>query len=291
MKKSFMKIGYKNKSLHDNLAVMSYAEAEKVLRIEGCPTVEQILEKAKSKANLPNEAWEQADAIIKANGHKNRFTTRQSKNGVLHRKALVLACGFIILLTGFLLFAPAGRAFALQVRQVIIRLFNNRAAVEMADPDYAARTYDSSIAEKYASDLDEATKSERSSESRSQEFSCIEDFIDETGYSPYVLDVNDYSVESITYASSPHYGNSLTIQYKPSMGGIIVSTQIWDLSTDITTFADGSFAHHIAQHGNIVYYSVDKTDKSFYGVTVLGDSVLYISASDSIPLESILALF
>ena len=75
------------------------------------------------------------------------------------------------------------------------------------------------------------------------------------------------------------------------MGGIIVSTQIWDLSTDITTFADGSFAHHIAQHGNIVYYSVDKTDKSFYGVTVLGDSVLYISASDSIPLESVLALF
>lgn len=291
MKKSIKNGRYRNKKFHDDLTVMSYAEAEEMLRIQGCPTVEHILNKAKSKVNWPNEAWEQAEAIIKANGHKNRFMTRQSKNGVLYRKALVLACGFIILLTGFILFAPAGRAFALQVRQAIIRLFDNRAAVEMADPDYAVRTYDSSIAEKYTSDLDEAAKSEMSSESRSQEFSCIEDFIDETGYSPYVLDVNDYSVESITYASSPHYGNSLTIQYKPSMGGIIVSTQIWDLSTDITTFADGSFAHHIAQHGNIVYYSVDKTDKSFYGVTVLGDSVLYISASDSIPLESVLALF
>lgn len=224
MKISIKKNKYKKKSLHDNLAVMSYAEAEKMLRIQGCPTTEHILDKAKSKVNWPDEVWEQAEAIIKANGHKNRFMTRQSKNGVLYRKALVLACGFIILLTGFLLFAPAGRAFALQVRQAIIRLFDNRAAVEMADPDYAVRTYDSSIAEKYTSDLDEAAKSEMSSESRSQEFSCIEDFIDETGYSPYVLDVNDYSVESITYASSPHYGNSLTIQYKPSMGGIIVWT-------------------------------------------------------------------
>ena len=291
MKKSIKNGRYRNKKFHDDLTVMSYAEAEEMLRIQGCPTVEHILNKAKSKVNWPNEAWEQAEAIIKANGHKNRFMTRQSKNGVLYRKALVLACGFIILLTGFLLFAPAGRAFALQVRQAIIRLFDNRATVEIAEPDYAARTYDQSIAEKYESALDETTNSETSSESSSQEFPCIEDFIKETEYVPYVLDANDYSIESISYSSSPHYGNSLIIQYKSSMGGILVSTQIWDLSTDITTFSDDGFQHYLAQRGNIIYYSIDKTDKSFYGVTVLEDSVLYIGADRSIPLESILALF
>lgn len=290
-----MKISIKKKSLHDNLAVMSYAEAEKMLRIQGCPTTEHILDKAKSKVNWPDEVWEQAEAIINANKqNKGKPAARKTHHGYhrsLYRRGLALTCGFVVLLTGFILFAPAGRAFALQVRQAIIRLFDNRATVEIAEPDYAARTYDQSIAEKYESALDETTNSETSSESSSQEFPCIEDFIKETEYVPYVLDANDYSIESITYSSSPHYGNSLIIQYKSSMGGILVSTQIWDLSTDITTFSDDGFQHYLAQRGNIIYYSIDKTDKSFYGVTVLEDSVLYIGADRSIPPESILALF
>lgn len=290
-----MKISIKKKSLHNNLAVMSYAEAEKMLRIQGCPTTEHILDKAKSKANWPDEVWEQAEAIINANKqNKGKPAARKTHHGYhrsLYRRGLALTCGFVVLLTGFILFAPAGRAFALQVRQAIIRLFDNRATVEIAEPDYAARTYDQSIAEKYESALDETTNSETSSESSSQEFPCIEDFIKETEYVPYVLDANDYSIESITYSSSPHYGNSLIIQYKSSMGGILVSTQIWDLSTDITTFSDDGFQHYLAQRGNIIYYSIDKTDKSFYGVTVLEDSVLYIGADRSIPPESILALF
>ena len=295
MKISIKKTKYKKESLHDNLAVMSYAEAEKMLRIQGCPTTEHILDKAKSKVNWPDEVWEQAEAIINANKqNKGKPAARKNQHGYhrpLYRRGLALTCGFVVLLTGFILFAPAGRAFALQVRQAIIRLFDNRATVEIAEPDYAARTYDQSIAEKYASALDETTNSETSSESSPQEFSCIEDFIKETGYVPYVLDANDYSIESISYSSSPHYGNSLIIQYKSSMGGILVSTQIWDLSTDITTFSDDGFQHYLAQRGNIIYYSIDKTDKSFYGVTVLEDSVLYIGADRSIPLESILALF
>ena len=290
-----MKISIKKKSLHDNLAVMSYAEAEKMLRIQGCPTTEHILDKAKSKANWPDEVWEQAEAIINANKqNKGKPAARKTHHGYhrsLYRRGFALTCGFVVLLTGFILFAPAGRAFALQVRQAIIRLFDNRATVEIAEPDYAARTYDQSIAEKYESALDETTNSETSSESSSQEFPCIEDFIKETEYVPYVLDANDYSIESITYSSSPHYGNSLIIQYKSSMGGILVSTQIWDLSTDITTFSDDGFQHYLAQRGNIIYYSIDKTDKSFYGVTILEDSVLYIGADRSIPPESILALF
>lgn len=266
-----------------------------MLRIQGCPTTEHILDKAKSKVNWPDEVWEQAEAIINANKqNKGKPAARKTHHGYhrsLYRRGLALTCGFVVLLTGFILFAPAGRAFALQVRQAIIRLFDNRATVEIAEPDYAARTYDQSIAEKYESALDETTNSETSSESSSQEFPCIEDFIKETEYVPYVLDANDYSIESITYSSSPHYGNSLIIQYKSSMGGILVSTQIWDLSTDITTFSDDGFQHYLAQRGNIIYYSIDKTDKSFYGVTVLEDSVLYIGADRSIPLESILALF
>ena len=67
MKISIKKNKYKKKSLHDNLAVMSYAEAEKMLRIQGCPTTEHILDKAKSKVNWPDEVWEQAEAIINAN--------------------------------------------------------------------------------------------------------------------------------------------------------------------------------------------------------------------------------
>lgn len=295
MKKSIKNSRYKNKRLHDKLAVMSYAEAEEMLRIQGCPTVEHILNKAKSKVNWSDEVWEQAEAIIKANEqNKGKAAARKNQHGYhrpLYRRGLALTCGFIVLLTSFLLFAPAGRAFTLQVRQAIIRLFGNRVTVEIAEPDYAARTYDQSIAEKYESALDETTNSETSSESSSQEFPCIEDFIKETEYVPYVLDANDYSVESITYSSSPHYGNSLIIQYKSSMGGILVSTQIWDLSTDITTFSDDGFQHYLAQRGNIIYYSIDKTDKSFYGVTVLEDSVLYIGADRSIPPESILALF
>lgn len=295
MKISIKKTKYKKESLHDNLAVMSYAEAEKMLRIQGCPTTEHILDKAKSKVNWPDEVWEQAEAIINANKqNKGKPAARKTHHGYhrsLYRRGLALTCGFVVLLTGFILFAPAGRAFALQVRQAIIRLFDNRATVEIAEPDYVARTYDPSIAEKYESALDETTNSETSSESSSQEFSCIEDFTKETGYVPYVVDANDYTIESITYSSSSHYGNSLIIQYRRSMGGTLISTQIWELSTDITTLSDDGFQHYLAQRGNIIYYSIDKTDKSFYGVTVLEDSVLYIGADRSIPPESILALF
>lgn len=202
MKISIKKTKYKKESLHDNLAVMSYAEAEKMLRIQGCPTTEHILDKAKSKVNWPDEVWEQAEAIINANKqNKGKPAARKTHHGYhrsLYRRGLALTCGFVVLLTGFILFAPAGRAFALQVRQAIIRLFDNRATVEIAEPDYAARTYDQSIAEKYESALDETTNSETSSESSSQEFPCIEDFIKETEYVPYVLDANDYSIESIT---------------------------------------------------------------------------------------------
>ena len=250
--------------------------------------------KASARQEAARIQAEKAGRMQKKKKKAARRAARKNQHGYhrpLYRRGLALTCGFIVLLTSFLLFAPAGRAFTLQVRQAIIRLFGNRATVEIAEPDYVARTYDQSIAEKYASTLDEATNSETSSESSSQEFSCIEDFTKETGYVPYVVDANDYTIESITYSSSPHYGNSLIIQYRCSMGGTLISTQIWELSTDITTLSDDGFQDYLAQRGNIIYYSIDKIDKSFYGVTILEDSVLYIGADSSIPPESILALF
>ena len=42
MKKSIKNGRYRNKKFHNDLTVMSYAEAEEMLRIQGCPTVEHI---------------------------------------------------------------------------------------------------------------------------------------------------------------------------------------------------------------------------------------------------------
>ena len=68
------------------------AEYERECSIPTVPkTTEHILDKAKSKANWPDEVWEQAEAIINANKqNKGKPAARKTHHG--YHRSLYKAC-------------------------------------------------------------------------------------------------------------------------------------------------------------------------------------------------------
>ena len=137
---------------------LSRAEAERRLKIEGYPSLEQIIQRTKAKADWTDERWDEIRRIAAA-AEKPDALVVNLKTVFAHirhcNRWVAAASSLIFVLAVLLIFIPESRAFAIQVYHSVVRLFDNRMEIQQPIQTHTSREYDSQIADNFASELEE----------------------------------------------------------------------------------------------------------------------------------------
>ena len=268
---------------------LSRAEAERRLKIEGYPSLEQIIQRTKAKADWPDERWDEIRRIAAAAekpyalvvNHKTVFAHIRHCN-----RWVAAASSLIFVLAVLLIFIPESRAFAIQMYHSIIQLFDSRLEIQRPTQAHVWGEYDSQIADDFASELEE----EHPQKQEMQMFASLQEFEKATGHIPYRLNASDVAYETSKYQKTRQNEEWLYTYYTYG-DAMIVTTQMWNIVSDISALTNDSYQLYTTSIGNEVYYSTDKIDGSVYALTQLGDSILMVNADSIVPLERILQIF
>ena len=137
---------------------LSRAEAERRLKIEGYPSLEQIIQRTKAKADWPDERWDEIRRIAAAAEKPDALVVNR-KTVFAHirhcNRWVAAASSLIFVLAVLLIFIPESRAFAIQMYHSIIQLFDSRLEIQRPTQAHVWGEYDSQIADDFASELEE----------------------------------------------------------------------------------------------------------------------------------------
>lgn len=268
---------------------LSRAEAERRLKIEGYPSLEQIIQRTKAKADWPDERWDEIRRIAAAAEKPDALVVNR-KTVFAHirhcNRWVAAASSLIFVLAVLLIFIPESRAFAIQVYHSVVRLFDNRMEIQQPIQTHTSREYDSQIADNFASELEE----EHPQKQEMQMFASLQEFEKATGHIPYRLNASDVAYETSKYQKTRQNEEWLYTYYTYG-DAMIVTTQMWNIVSDISALTNDSYQLYTTGTGSEVYYSTDKIDGSTCALTQLNDSVLMVNADSIVPLEHILQIF
>ena len=268
---------------------LSRAEAERRLKIEGYPSLEQIIQRTKAKADWPDERWDEIRRIAAAAEKPDALVVNR-KTVFAHirhcNRWVAAASSLIFVLAVLLIFIPESRAFAIQMYHSIIQLFDSRLEIQRPTQAHVWGEYDSQIADDFASELEE----EHPQKQEMKMFASLQEFEKATGHIPYRLNASDVAYETSKYQKTRQNEEWLYTYYTYG-DAMIVTTQMWNIVSDISALTNDSYQLYTTSIGNEVYYSTDKIDGSVYALTQLGDSILMVNADSIVPLEHILQIF
>lgn len=268
---------------------LSRAEAERRLKIEGYPSLEQIIQRTKAKADWPDERWDEIRRIAAAAEKPDALVVNR-KTVFAHirhcNRWVAAASSLIFVLAVLLIFIPESRAFAIQMYHSIIQLFDSRLEIQRPTQAHVWGEYDSQIADDFASELEE----EHPQKQEMQMFASLQEFEKATGHIPYRLNASDVAYETSKYQKTRQNEEWLYTYYTYG-DAMIVTTQMWNIVSDISALTNDSYQLYTTSIGNEVYYSTDKIDGSVYALTQLGDSILMVNADSIVPLERVLQIF
>lgn len=268
---------------------LSRAEAERRLKIEGYPSLEQIIQRTKAKADWPDERWDEIRRIAAAAEKPDALVVNR-KTVFAHirhcNRWVAAASSLIFVLAVLLIFIPESRAFAIQMYHSIIQLFDSGLEIQRPTQAHVWGEYDSQIADDFASELEE----EHPQKQEMQMFASLQEFEKATGHIPYRLNASDVAYETSKYQKTRQNEEWLYTYYTYG-DAMIVTTQMWNIVSDISALTNDSYQLYTTSIGNEVYYSTDKIDGSVYALTQLGDSILMVNADSIVPLERILQIF
>lgn len=268
---------------------LSRAEAERRLKIEGYPSLEQIIQRTKAKADWPDERWDEIRRIAAAAEKPDALVVNR-KTVFAHirhcNRWVAAASSLIFVLAVLLIFIPESRAFAIQMYHSIIHLFDSRVEIQRPTQAHVWGEYDSQIADDFASELEE----EHPQKQEMKMFASLQEFKKATGHIPYRLNASDVAYETSKYQKTRQNEEWLYTYYTYG-DAMIVTTQVWNIVSDISALTNDSYQLYTTSIGNEVYYSTDKRDGSVYALTQLGDSILMVNADSIVPLERILQIF
>ena len=134
------------------------------------------------------------------------------------------------------------------------------------------------------------TEVERPQKQEMRTFASLQEFEKATGHIPYRLNASDVTYETSKYQKNRRNEEWLYTYYTYG-DAMIVTTQMWNIVSDISALTNDSYQLYTTSIGNEVYYSTDKIDGSVYALTQLGDSILIVNADSIVPLEHILQIF
>ena len=268
---------------------LSRAEAERRLKIEGYPSLEQIIQRTKAKADWPDERWDEIRRIAAA-AEKPDALVVDCKTVFAHirhcNRWVAAASSLIFVLAVLLIFIPESRAFAIQMYHSIIQLFDSRVEIQRPTQAHVWGEYDSQIADDFASELEE----ERPQKQKMRTFTSLQEFKKATGHIPYRLNASDVAYETSKYQKNRRNEEWLYTYYAYG-DGLIVTTQIWNIASGINALTNDSYQLYTTGTGSEVYYSTDKIDGSTCALTLLIYSFLIVSNDSVVTLERVLQIF
>lgn len=268
---------------------LSRAEAERRLKIEGYPSLEQIIQRAKAKVDWPDERWDEIKEIADTteNPEARIFNNKTVFAHISRRhRRFAVASSLVLVITALLICIPESRAFAIQVYHSVVRLFDNRMEIQQPIQTHMSREYDSQIADNFASELEE----EHPQKQEMKMFASLQEFEKATGHIPYRLNASDVAYETSKYQKNRRNEEWL-FSYYLYKGSEIVTTQLWNPANSIESYTDVSFSEYDIGNDSTVYYTIDKYDHSKYGILQLDDSILTIHATVAISVDEFLELF
>lgn len=268
---------------------LSRAEAERRLKIEGYPSLEQIIQRTKAKADWPDERWDEIRRIAAAAEKPDALVVNR-KTVFAHirhcNRWVAAASSLIFVLAVLLIFIPESRAFAIQMYHSIIHLFDSRVEIQRPTQAHVWGEYDSQIADDFASELEE----EHPQKQKMRTFTSLQEFEKATGHIPYRLNSSDVAYETSKYQKT-RQNEEWLFSYYLYKGSEIVTTQLWNPANSIESYTDVSFSEYDIGNDSTVYYTIDKYDHSKYGILQLDDSILTIHATVAISVDEFLELF
>jgi hypothetical protein len=230
--------------------ILSWSEASRIFN-SGFPTIEETIEAAKARYQLPSEAWLDFEAAIirhramKQNPFSNIKRTLLSLKSYIsnHKRAAVITTVLILILSFFTL-APTGRALAKEFFSMIIQVIEDRIEITNENPTYEDSIYDDNIAEKYIPKDD--NDDDYNEVDGMISYPDIKHFAEETGLIPITLKADWLTCQTINYLDTKDIDRTLNVQYSTSDGLAVGVTQIWYTDDDYSSrIADAEYEKSI----------------------------------------------
>lgn len=271
-----------------NPYIMSRFQAERIFRA-GFPTFEEMIEGAKDRFGLPVEAWADFNMVIAERGRREEVSTKflrvkqALKEYISSHRKLVISCLIVILTISFFTLIPVGRSLAKEFFDMIIRVVDDRVIVENRNPDYQDVEYGDTVIIEQEDDTD------TDMQPIAKAFSNMDEFIEEVGFQPIVIQGGWCEYSSIELLSNSDLGQSLTTKYVDENGLQLTVIQRWNSNTDISFVSEGvGFEERPILNDIVMYCTIDQYDHTFSGVALLDGSILMVGAEDGADIELLL---
>lgn len=271
-----------------NPYIMPRSQAERIFRT-GFPAFEEMIEGAKERFSFPIEAWADFDEVIAARAKKEKGSVKflrvlqTSVSRIVSHKKLVIVCLIVILTISFFTLIPVGRSLAKEFFDMMIRVVDDRVIVENRNPDYQDVEYGDTVIIEQEDDTD------TDMQPIAKAFSNMDEFIEEVGFQPVVIQGGWCEYSSIELLSNSDLGQSLTTKYVDENGLQLTVIQRWNSNTDISFISEGvGFEERPILNDIVMYCTIDQYDHTFSGVALLDNSILMVGAEDGADIELLL---
>lgn len=258
------KIWAEHPYLVDDAFHMSMKQAMERQTAEGYPTFAEMVEVAKARSDLPASAWLPVDRVIAGKSKKSGAWMHSHWNTI---RRLAVACLCIVLIAGYLCFAPAGKAFAASIAKMVMQLMDNGIRYTPTAP---AASSTGEMEQVVFADFDEVQKA------------FDRQFLRLHG--------DEFTLESLVLYDDPLSGKLLSAIYAYPNGLTVELQQYWDQTTSswLQYNRDETVQEVQLWDGTLAYYATDSPAGSLTINGVWQDAALTIYAYDSIPVQDIL---
>ncbi|MCL2672259.1 MAG: hypothetical protein FWF10_09545 [Clostridiales bacterium] len=273
-RKKLKKLMRRYPAYFDNSIQLSAAETERIVEAHPC-SFEDIIRRAKMKADLPMEAWAAADSVIAQNAR----LTKQKPPVLLHRKP-VIALAVIVVLAIFFALTPVGRTIAKTVIDYIVHFFDDSVFFE-SDKD------SSGIVSDTPEDQLPQPFGDGDFESETQEFQSVEELKSKTGLMPVYLCADYAQPESVTLSVDEVLAEKTTSIVYVFAEGFVGFTQYWIVNASVINAAGKQLESIVVLDNYVMVLYEDEYEHSITGFIVFNDSTLMLTVQAGIDIKEI----
>lgn len=265
--------------------VRSAAKAQQIIDSGKCASFATTLRRAMFAAEMTEETKAMAQRLLRKAERKER---RHSPKAVLRRKAIIAS--IVAALISFFTLVPQGRAIAKSVIDWAITFFDNGVVIvenrENKDPSivsFGAEADSTPSPTKSGADVNTVDDTEH------YYYSSIEEFIEQFGKNPFILDNPEARLKSLRYNKSNTSGVSSLVSIYDYRGHEFTLIQDWSNtgSPGAYFFGENEIFYKDYQDKQIICWS-ERRDNTANGLLLLEDSQVIIGAED---LPELWALF
>ena len=263
LERKFKKLVESYPNLVDGRFAISKAKAEVIIAEKGGhASLEEIVDRAKKRSDLPDSEWEPFDRLIE----KEQAAANRRSSSVVWalggmRRGIVILMALIVFITLFFIVTPTGRTWAKQLYSFILTVHDGGYTISPEIPyDFPAVDY------------------------KEKHYSSYEEFEKDNGYKAYKFkNTLELPVEDIMAVKS-NSGFSLYATFILNDGNRICIYQHWQITSEYfgsVSDCEQEWTHKLSD-GNTLNCFIDSTDGSFLAVSIIDDSLITIIADDGV---------